>query len=159
MGSQQTIITPASMLVTSADAAAMEWIMRETPTDAKIAVNSFPAYGNSLYAGSDGGWWIPLLTGRKTNLPPIVYGSEAGEQPTYYRDVNNENAALNTTIAPDNLRTQEAAEALRALGYSYLYDGPATSNQPELIYAAAVGDSPLYELVYERDGVRIWKVR
>jgi hypothetical protein len=159
MGPQQTIITPAAMLVTSADAAAMEWIMRETPTDAKIAVNSFPAYGNSLYAGSDGGWWIPLLTGRKTNLPPIVYGSEAGEQPTYYRDVNNENAALNTTIAPDNLRTQEAAEALRAAGYAYLYDGPATSNQPELIQAATVGDSPLYELVYERDGVRIWKVR
>lgn len=152
---QQQIVVPANQLFTPADAKAMEWIRRETPPDAQFFVNSFPAYGGTLYAGSDGGWWLPFMTGRHSNLPPLTYGSEAGEQPDYALTVNTTNAE----VLRHPLASPEAAAALRAAGYRYLYDGPAASPPGEYIDPAALARSPLYQLVYQQDGVTIWRVR
>lgn len=65
-------------LATRADLRAADWIRQNLPPDSKFLVNSFFAYGDTLIVGSDGGWWLPSLTGRKTNLPPMPYATERG---------------------------------------------------------------------------------
>lgn len=155
IGWQQRIADPQFQLFTPADAAAMAWIRRETPENARFFVNSFPAFGDTLYAGSDGGWWLPFMSGRQSDLPPLTYGLEAGPQPGYQFAVNDDIAA----IERHPLTSPEAADALRRARYSYLYDGPSASPPQEYINPAALAASPLYQLVYDQGGVRIWRVR
>lgn len=151
---QQQIIDPQFQLFTRADAQAMEWIRANTPPDALFHVNMFPAYGGTLFAGSDGGWWIPLLTGRASTLPPLTYGSERGETPDYYRQVNNFGYALREHRLP----SAEAIRLLRERGVDYIYLG-AHRGQDDPIDAAALRAHPAFEVVYERDGVVIVRLR
>jgi hypothetical protein len=159
LGWQQRLLGPEFQLYTSADQQAMDWIRQTTPPDATFFVNSFPAYGGSLYAGSDGGWWLPFMSGRQSNLPPITYGSEAAEQPGYYRTINE----TNTNIQQFSVGSPESAIALRAAGYHYLYDGPAASGLPagktEYVNASMLAISSWFDVVYNQGGVTIWKVR
>jgi hypothetical protein len=155
IGWQQRIVTPEFQLCTPADMAAIDWIRQATPPDAKFFVNAFPAYGNTLYAGSDCGWWLPLLARRASNLPPITQGTEAGEQPNYQFAVNE----LNSGIEGHPIGTPAAAAALRSAGFTYIYDGPAASPPGEYIQPQALANSKLYTLVYDRSGVRIWRLR
>ncbi len=152
---QQRIVAPQFQLFTPADEQAMAWICRETPRESRFFVNSFLAFGNTLYAGSDGGWWLPFMSGRQSNLPPLTYGSEVGAQPYYWRNVNTTNAA----IQQHPPASPEAAAALRAAGFTYLYDGPAASPSGEYINPTQLARSPLYELVYSQGGVTIWRLR
>jgi hypothetical protein len=152
---QQRVVSPEFQLCTPADIAAIEWIRRETPPDTKMFVNSFPAYGNTIYAGSDCGWWLPLLSGRESNLPPITQGTEAGEQPGYQFIVNH----VNSGIERYPIDSAAAADALHAAGFSYLYDGPSASPPGEYISPQALATSKYYELTYDRAGVRIWRIR
>jgi hypothetical protein len=155
---QQRLPGPEFQIYT-ADQQAMDWIRQMTPPDATFFVNSFPAYGGTLYAGSDGGWWLPLMSGRQSNLPPITYGSEAAEQPSFQGLINK----MNTTIEQKPVDTAEAAAALRAAGYSYLYDGPAAAGLPsgrqEYVNPTDLARSPLYERIYSQGGVTIWRLR
>ena len=54
-------------LLTRPDLRAFDWIRENTPDDAGFLVNSFFAFNNSLNVGSDGGWWLPLLTKRDSS--------------------------------------------------------------------------------------------
>jgi len=155
IGWQQRIVSPDFQLCMPADMAAAEWIRHETPADAMFFVNSFPAYGNSLYAGSDCGWWLPLLSRRASNLPPILYGVEVGEQRDYVSFVH----ALNVGVERFPIASPEAVRALKAAGFQYLYDGPAASPPPEYFNAAVLQHSTLYERVYNQGGVSIWKIK
>jgi hypothetical protein len=152
---QPLCIDRSNELLRPADLAAMAWIARATPPESRFFVNSFPAYGDTLYAGSDGGWLLTFFSGRASNLPPITYGSEAGPTPDYRALVNQQNAAIMAHPAA----SAAAAAALRAAGYTYLYDGPAASPPGEYIDPAALAQSPLYERVYAADGVTIWRLR
>jgi hypothetical protein len=156
---QQRHAAPEFQIFTPADQQAMDWIRNTTPPDAMFFVNSFTAYGGSLYVGSDGGWWLTFMSGRPSSLPPITYGSEAGERPDYARAVN----ATNATIQRNPVDAPATAAALHAAGYTYLYDGPTAvglpQGQTEYIDPAALARSPLYELVYQQGGVTIWRVR
>lgn len=154
---QRNIVDPSYQVLTEADAEAAQWVAREIPPGAKIFVNGFPAYG-SLVVGSDGGWWLPLLSGHQTNVPPVTYGSEATRPGfmTAVRDLNRDFRAT-TLAAPD------APARLRAAGYSYLYDGPTAAKLPagisELITPEVLQNVAGYEVVYRKGGVTIWKVR
>jgi hypothetical protein len=161
------IVHGDTQLVTEADMAAMAWIQEETPQDARFLVNSFPAYGGTLIAGTDAGWWLPLLTGRASTLPPITYGSERGNDPAYSRKVNELAAFLrdrplndSTAVAVD-LTTPEALARLRAEEIDYIYSGahaspPAT--HADRIDTDQLRDSTAFELVYDHAGVTIFRL-
>lgn len=68
------VVNPTTVLAKSADVEAMRWIETHTPPDARFAVNIWPWLGQT-YAGSDGGYWIPLLTDRSSLLFPALYTS------------------------------------------------------------------------------------
>ncbi|NJM05095.1 hypothetical protein HC891_00965 [Candidatus Gracilibacteria bacterium] len=155
IGWQSRIADPQFQLLTPADAAAMEWIRRSTSNDARFYVNSFLAYGDTVYAGSDGGWWLPFLSGRPSNLPNILYGIEAGSSPGMHQRVFRENEG----IQDHPIGSPQAAQALRNAGFAYLYDGPSANPPDEYITVAQLDDSPYFEQVYSRDGVTIWRVR
>jgi hypothetical protein len=62
-----SVINPATILFTRADQEAMTWIDGHTPRAARVLVNSDVWFGSG-FSPSDGGVWIPFLTGR-----PIDY--------------------------------------------------------------------------------------
>ncbi len=62
---QMNIITPATVLYTSADRQAMQWIRENTPEGARFLINS--NYWGGLkqkIVPSDGGGWVEMMTGR-----------------------------------------------------------------------------------------------
>lgn len=61
------IINPTTVLFSSADEQAMEWIRTNTPDDARFVVNSFQWYGDYIVS-ADGGAWIPYLAQRQVAL-------------------------------------------------------------------------------------------
>ncbi|MCX7791486.1 MAG: hypothetical protein N2378_12665, partial [Chloroflexaceae bacterium] len=152
---QAGIVDPQYQLLTPADVAAATWVREHVPPDARIFVNSFPAYADAVYVGTDGGWWLPLLTGRRTNLDPISYGFEAAEEPEYMQRVIERNRA----VLDHPVDSVEAVAALKAGGYAYLYDGPAANPPAEYLDPARLDASPLYEPVYSAGGARIWRIR
>lgn len=159
------VVEPTRQMLTPADERAMAWIAANLPEDARFVVNTFPAYGGSLIAGTDGGWWIPLMTRRATNLPPITYGSEAFEDPAFYRQTNAFAAALRGAPLTDptpraiNLATPENVQRLRAAGFSHVYKGANQTPGPaqaDWIDTSALRNSDHFRLVYESDGVEIF---
>lgn len=150
---QQHVIDPKFQLFTPADAAAMAWIREHTPADATFLVNMFPAYGGTLFAGSDGGWWIPLLTKRQTTLPPLTYGSERGAQPDYAQRVNE----LGYALRDDPLPSDKAIAVIRDAGIDYIYSG-AHSQQADKLNVSALRNHPAFRVVYEQGGVTILAV-
>lgn len=138
------------------DLRAATWIQQHTPTDALFLVNFFTAYSDTLVVGSDGGWWLPLLTGRQITVPPLNYGTEDGPTPDYRLEVLD----WHTSLANLGLDHPLAIEMLRARGVTHLYVGqqggavnnPAPVLQPEVLRA-----SPNYEVVYHQD--RVWIFR
>jgi hypothetical protein len=151
---QQRILVPEHMLFTPADAAAMKWIARETPADARFLVDMFPAYNDTLFVGSDGGWWIPLLTHRHTTLPPITYGSERAADPQYYQQINQFAWALRK----DPLPSVQGLRLLRSAGIDYVYSG-AHVDATRTLDPQMLRTSESLRVVYERDGVVIFALQ
>jgi len=67
-----TIVNPATVLATADDLSAMSWISENTPSDAVFVINA-RHWQLGTFAGTDGGYWIPQLTGRRTLVPDLSY--------------------------------------------------------------------------------------
>jgi hypothetical protein len=107
-----------------------------------------------VLAGSDGGWWLPLLTGRQNSVPPMGYNSELDMAAPYRLQVH-ELASQVQTLGVDDPATLATMEEQ---GISYVYIG---QKQGETNYAGPgrldpqiLLDSPHYRLVYHQD--RVW---
>ncbi len=148
---QQGLIDPKHQIFRPADAKAMEWIRRHIPPDALFLVNMEPAYGNTMFVGTDGGWWIPLLTNRQTTLPPMTYGSERSMPPDYSRRVN----AFAFALQEHPLPSDEGIRLCREAGIQYIYSG-AYSKQRDKIDVEALRQHPAFQVVYDHDGVVIF---
>ncbi len=165
---QAHLLAADSQIFTPADARAVAWIRASTnPTD-RFFVNSFPAFGGTLIAGSDGGWWLPLLAGRQTNLPPLTYGSERGQVAGYSKQINAFAAAMRGRPLTDaarvniDLTSPSNYALLIEQGYRYVYNGAHPRPGPESvdhIDTAAMRQRPdLFRLVYDQDEVLIFQV-
>jgi hypothetical protein len=166
-GPQAQMVRDTTALVSAADFTALDWIKANTPADAHFLVNSFPAYGGTLAAGTDAGWWLPLLAGRWASLPPLTYGSEQGERANYQKHLNNFLVALRGSPLSDarpiaiDLTTRSAQNALRSAGITYIYNGAHPypgKGTADRFDSAVLRASPLFTLVYDRDGVEIFQV-
>lgn len=145
-------------LASRADLRAMEWIRQNTPPDKRILVNSFFAYGDSLIAGSDGGWWIPLLTLRPSTQPPLNYGTEDGPTPEYRKWINE----TARTILDRGINHPETLAMLRERGIGYVYLGQQQGrvNSPApLLDLMTLQNDPHFEPVYHQDRVWIFEIK
>jgi hypothetical protein len=150
---QERLVETRFQLFTPADELAMDWIRGNTPPDARFVVNMFPAYGDSLVVGSDGGWWIPLLTQRQTTLPPITYGSERAAVAGFARRINGFAKSLRDNPLPSD----KALALCREQGIRYIYSG-AQSEQIDKFDVEKLRESPALQVVYEEDGVVIFEI-
>lgn len=142
-------------LVARQDLEAMAWIREHTPQDARFLVNSFPAYGGTLVVGSDAGWWIPLLTGRGSSLPPLNYGAERGPSPDYVRYINELTYALQEL----DLGDPDTVRMLCERGLTHVYigqrEGRVNYGGPHVLSLEEMQHSSSYSLIYEQDRVAI----
>lgn len=163
----QSQIASATPMVTPADLTAAAWIGQNTPPDARFLVNSFPAYGGTIVAGTDAGMWLPLLAGRAVTVPPSTYGSERGDPPDLALRVNKLAAALRgrplTEPKPSRVEIKPKHMALlRASGVTYVYCGASAVPGPDIadqISVEKLRANPLFELVYDAGGVQIFRLR
>ncbi len=162
------IESTGEQVVTWADMTAMEWVRANTPANARFLANSTPGYGGALVLGTDAGWWIPLLAGRATNLPPMTYGSELSATPDFARSVNRLSATLRdrplTDLRPTLVDpTQPAAfQALRDAGISYIYSGAISASgarATDRIDTARLRGDARFRLVYDQGGVEIFQLQ
>ncbi|MFN2115539.1 MAG: hypothetical protein ACK2T6_07470 [Anaerolineae bacterium] len=141
-------ITDEHVLVTPADERAMEWLRDETPTDALILASCLKAFGGTICAGDDAGWWIPLLAGRETTVPPVTYGVETTAEPGYAASVNRL-----ADLWHADLNAPETRAALDELGVTHAYLGAVVSD----LDRTAIADSPYWRLMYDSDGVQVYE--
>jgi hypothetical protein len=138
-------------LVTAGDLRAMRWIRENTPADAKFLVNGLFAFGGRTVVGSDAGWWIPYLAERRNTVPPVVYTMERRSQPGYVARVEN----LYRQLTAHPLDSPQALQLLASEGVTHVYIGVAGG---ELLDPRVLARSPHYRLVYQADGVWIFRV-
>lgn len=148
----------AHVLLTRPDLRAGEWIDQHLPSDAKFLVNSFFAYGGTLVVGSDGGWWLPLLTSRDSSQPPLTYGSEKGVRPDFVADTNS----LVALIEEKGINHPEVLSELKERGITHLYigqqQGQVNSNSHPLFEANSLITDPQFSPVYNEDRVWIFEI-
>jgi hypothetical protein len=144
----RAVIDAQHVLATPADERAMDWISANTPAEATFLVSAGPAYGDTVVAGEDGGWWLSQLADRRTTLPPITYGLEPGIEPDWRQQVNALNAAWRA-----DLDSAETERLLREEGVGWAYVGPTAKT----LTAEALERSPDWERVYTEGGAAVYR--
>lgn len=110
------IVNPGTILATTDDLTAMAWIREHTPPEAIFLVNTWHWQLN-IYAGSDAGYWIPMLTGRRNTMPPAIY--PAGDA-DYVMRVN---ALAEAVSRADRLSEAEFRQLVQEAGATHIYAG------------------------------------
>jgi hypothetical protein len=136
---------------------AISWMKEHLTDSPRILVNSFFAYGDTLIAGSDAGWWLPLLAGMQTTLPPLNYGMELGPFPEYRQWINE----LTAEIQAKGIDDPRVLDMLAERGVTHVFIGQQegkVNNAHPLITAESLLDSPNYQQVFNLDQVRIFEI-
>jgi hypothetical protein len=143
-----SIVNPATVLATRDDMAAMDWIRNNIPSDARFLINVRHWQGGT-YVGSDGGYWIPLLAGRDTVLPPAIYIYGATE---YVKGIND---LAQEIIVMESFDEESARQLLDNNGVTHVYIGArGGSITPQMLI-----DSPYYRPVYSNGAVWIFRIQ
>jgi hypothetical protein len=146
-----------SSLFTRADQRAAAWIDANLPQQARLLVNAFFAYADTVIVGSDGGWWLPLAAHRLTSLPPINYGNEEGIQPDYRQHIN----ILQSEILSKGINHPDVLRLLDERGIRYIYIGQRqgrVNNQGATLDPQVLLTSPSFKPIYHQDRVYIFEV-
>ena len=142
-----TVVNPVTILATRDDLAAMAWIRDNVPPDAKFLVNA-RRWQEGAYMGTDGGYWIPLLTGRATTLPPALYFYGA---PEYFTHVHAVADVVATVTSADDASLRRVIEEE---GVTHVYLGArGGALRPEFFL-----DDPRYHVLYSTGSVWIFSV-
>ena len=142
------VVNPVTTLARPADLPALAWVRAHVPEDALFAVRPWLWLGKT-YAGVDGGYWLPILTDRRSVLPPALY--DTGTDPANVAATNELLAALAAATDLDDpaLRAQMAA-----VGVTHIYIGPREGNG---FQADRLRNSPFARLIYEKDGAAVFE--
>lgn len=142
----RVIINSGTILAGEADRRAIEWIEQNTPPDANFFIN-VNHWQFGIYRGSDGGWWITPLTGRKTLLPVALY--PMGDR-TYVTRVNQ----LAEKASQMQGCTPEFWEVIRSekIDYVYLTLGKGS------VHPESLSECPGMARVYGQEGIFIYQV-
>jgi len=144
-------------LMTRPDARAMSWIRQNTNPDDRFLVNSFFAYGGSLIAGSDGGWWLPVFAKRLNTQPPLNYGSEEGFATQYIAQTNKFIETFEQKKSSDPDITNWLVS--NKINYIYIGQQQGRVNSPcALVEINWLKNNPRVQLVYRQDHVWIFQI-
>jgi hypothetical protein len=124
-----SVVNPATVLFTRADANAMQWINANVPSHSTFLVNSFNWTGN-MFLPSDAGGWIPYFTDNAVEYPE-------------------------TSV----LKSDSESKLLAWIGshkINYLYFGRRAGI---LQSADFLDNPERFSAVYNREGVKIFQIR
>ncbi len=145
-------------LVLTPDLRAFDWIEEELPAEARFLVNAHLAFYDTASVGTDGGWWLPLLAGRQTTIPPMNYSFEQEPWPGYRERIND----LYKQIQAKGITHPDVLQELRQRGVTHVYIG---QQQGKVSFFGqfnfdmqALESSPYFRPVYIQDRVRIYEV-
>jgi hypothetical protein len=153
---QARIVERGRILVTRPDVRAMDWIRENTPEDSLFLVEGY-FYGGFSATGSDAGWWIPILAGRDTNMPPqYALLSEVPIEPGYSKAVVDLVVQLGK-VSPG------AADGIRLLcdwGFTHVYigqqQGEVGHEATRLFSEQDLAAGSAFRQVYKQDRVSIY---
>ncbi len=141
------LLNPITMLVRADDLQAMNFIRSATQPDQKFLIQPF-LWGYGLYAGHNGGSWIPALANRSTIPPPVLFAlSDRSEQ------VRQINQISQKVLEKPNDPTW-IASLMRENNLQYLYLG----GRGGAISAWTISQSPDFDLIYHQGSVFIFKL-
>ncbi len=142
------IVNPVTVLATQDDITAMRWIERNTEPDAGFITN-IRIWQYGTYMGADGGYWIPLLTGRRTLVPPVLYSF--GSREAYLR-VQEE---LDVLAGVSGARDQRLKDLMSRHNLKYVYLGAKGGPLDPKEFLA----DPAFYPVYSNGAVWIFRIR
>lgn len=141
------ILNPVTILTRQADLIALDWLEQNVPLDETVLINAIP-WGFRLFAGSDGGYWITPLTGRKTMPPPLLYGLDfAVSEMDRIADICRQAASYNHE--PESLHTWLINHNIH-----YIYLGAHSG----AFSAQELRTSVYFDQLYDQAGVTIFRV-
>jgi hypothetical protein len=143
-----TLVNPVTILATPADRAALQWVRSNTPADARFAVNTWVWLGD-IYAGSDGGYWLPVLADRASIMPPALYAAALPEAEWRAMNVGLARLAAATNLDDPALRAELAEQ-----GVTHLYLG----TRPGSLKPEEIDGKPYVRLVYREGGVSVYEL-
>ncbi len=161
-GGMLSVVNPSTVLATRDDMAAMDWIRRHAPSDARFLINVRHWQGGT-HVGSDGGYWIPLLTGRDTILPPAIYIYGSAEYVKGINDLAEEIIAIESFDEVEGRRSSRDFPRTRQLlddnGVTHIYIGArGGSITPQMLGNPRVAHSSYYSPVYSNGAVWIFQL-
>ena len=139
------ILNPVTLLVRQADRPALRWVAENIPAGEPVLINSF-SWGYGLYAGLDGGAWIPAAAGRPTLPAPVLYG--LGERDYILSTTGAARRAVESGADPDGLYQLMQEEGVR-----YVFAGAKGGS----LSPRRLAESPLFNTLYARDGVWVFE--
>lgn len=145
-------------MLTRPDLRAAAWVEQNIPAEAVFLIDGFTAYNGYVAVGADGGWWLPVLTGRAVSHPPLLFEFEAEPAPNFRQSL----VELTNTVREYGAAAPETLAALGGWGVTHVYIGqqqgrvnsPGPALRPEALLA-----SEFFRLVYHQDRVWIFEVR
>jgi len=138
------ISNPHTALFRQADRAALTWLDKNLPADAVVAINPF-LWGYDLYGGSDGGFWIEALSGRRTIPPPVLYGLGSPDE-------RQKVEAYCEAVIQHGSEAQAVWQAAKQAGAQYVFVGERGGP----ISPHALAQSPYFRTCYAQAGVWIF---
>jgi hypothetical protein len=157
--SQRLIPQPAQYaMVTRPDLRALAWIRDHMPSTAIFLVEGFSVYNGASIVGSDAGWWIPLLAGRKNTIPPqYAIVNETPNQSDYSQEV----IKLVTGLEASHGFSPQIIQRLCAFGVTDVYIGQGQGNvssgrSTQLFSSQMLSSSGFFTLAYHQDRVFIF---
>ena len=140
--------------VTQTDLMAIRWIEENLPQEITILTNSTPIFSaNWWYAGTDAGWWIPILANRETTTKPMNYSSEKKAEKGEFIRLNR----LTQQVLDFGITDPNVLILLNEENIKYIYKGQTSDN----IFGTQVStliDNPRLKLIFSLDKVRIYKI-
>ena len=119
------------------DAVALAWARDNLPADALVLINSRRWQGE-LRAGSDAGWWLPLLADKQVTLPNVLYGQGGAEM------VNAVNSLAALVEGAERFDDPALLARLRAEGVTHVFIGARGGP----LMPAKLDGLPQYRLLY-----------
>lgn len=141
------LLNPITMLVRADDLRAMDFLRNATQPNQKLLIQPF-LWGYGLYAGNDGGSWIPALAHRPTIPPPVLFAlSDSSEQ---VRQINQ----VSQKVLEKPRDASWIAHLMQENGLDYLYLGAKGG----AISPYEILQSPYFELIYHQGRVFVFKL-
>jgi hypothetical protein len=142
-------IEPYRHFITPSDLEAVKWIKENIPEKTIFAVNTtfwLPDFPH----GTDAGYWIPYLTGHQTTTSAMLFPLASNEY--RQRIVNLSKEVINLNKGAPIL------EKLRQSGVKYIYIGKRGNFSGPGLQKEEIQQSSRIELIYDKEGVSIFKI-